>query len=104
MDCDLYEIDSFHKKLQDFLSSLDFISDSISEMTRETLLRLNVCNLDNSASFGNNTLIDLCEKILMRKIEILHCLSLANRTQKLCEKALKVNCEANDNEDMEQAN
>lgn len=55
---DIYELDSFHKKIQDFLNNLEI-----------SLYKLNSMTIELKGKFESCSLMDICENIMMRKAE-----------------------------------
>ncbi|CDW80328.1 UNKNOWN [Stylonychia lemnae] len=77
-DYDIYELDSFYKESQDQINKIDIIQHKINDMAG---------NLKNK--YGNGyTLVDICEQVFQRKIEVKSTLKMVISSQKLCEKLL----------------
>lgn len=75
---DIYELDSFYKKLQDFLNSQEI-----------NLHKLNTMISELKVKQESGSLIDICECLMTSKIEIELCQKRVNRAQSLCERIRK---------------
>jgi hypothetical protein len=63
---DIYELDSFYKKQQDFVNNLEIALYKLSDMTSQMKQRYN----------NGYALLDICESVFMRKQETQLCLKM----------------------------
>lgn len=71
---DIYELDSFYKKQSDLINRLEIILYKLGDMVSQFKTKYN----------DGYWLLDICERVYLRKQETLQCMKLANRTFKLC--------------------
>jgi predicted nuclease with TOPRIM domain len=74
---DMYDLDSFLKKLQEFLNSQEI-----------SLHKLNTMINELKAKQESGSLLDICESLMMRRQEIELCIKRLDRTEQECERII----------------